>query len=78
MKQQLSQIAKENQFLKDYVKKLEKRAKQECQCQSKDEEVRENLFQIKRELALAKVKLGQNYFQETQRQRVKRESSSQR
>ena len=58
MKQQLSQLGKENQFLKDYVKKIEKMAKKECQCELKDEKVRDNLFQIKRELALAKVKLG--------------------
>ena len=32
MKQQLSQLSKENQFLKEYVKKMEKMAKKECQC----------------------------------------------
>ena len=71
MKQQLSQLTKENQFLKEYVKKMEKMAKKECQCEEKDEKVRENMFQIKRELALAKVKLGQNYFTETKRERIK-------
>ena len=71
MKQQLSQLEKENLFLKEYVKKMQKIAKKQCECESKDEKVRENMFQIKRELALAKVKLGQNYFSQTKRDRLK-------
>jgi hypothetical protein len=67
MKQQLSQLGQENQFLKEYVRKIEKMAKRECQCEEKDDKVREDLFQIKRELALAKVKLGQQYFRQQRR-----------
>lgn len=33
-------------------------AKKECECEQRDDKVKENLFEIKRELALAKVRLG--------------------
>lgn len=64
MKQQLQHFSKENEFLKSHIKKLEKMAKKDCKCDMKEEKVNENLFQIKRELALAKVKLGQSFIKE--------------
>jgi hypothetical protein len=33
-------LGKENEFLKTYVKKLEKTAKRECECEAKDEKVK--------------------------------------
>jgi len=36
MKQQITQLTKENQFLKEYVKKIEKLAKKECDCEMKE------------------------------------------
>lgn len=46
---------------------MEKIAKKDCECESKDEKTREQMYQIKRELALAKVKLGENYFRDTKK-----------
>ncbi|CAM5999420.1 unnamed protein product [Sphagnum balticum] len=39
-------------------------AKRSCNCEVKDEKIKENLYEIKRELALAKVNMSKSYIRE--------------